>query len=371
MSMRYRAEINGLRAIAVLAVIFFHAEFVIYSINPFSGGYVGVDVFFVISGYLITSIILKDLKENRFSFLKFYERRAKRILPALLTVILASIPFAWLYMLPKAMKEYAGSILSSLAFSSNFWFWQEDSYWAEPSALKPFLHTWSLSVEEQFYIVFPITLFLIWKLTPKYMRHVLIIGGLLSILFANFMTAKAPEFSFYLLPTRGWELLAGAILAKPELNVGRNCHSILNKVMPAFGIGLILYAVYSFDKNTKHPSFITIIPVLGTMLLLCYSDKKGIVNNILSNKIMTGIGIISYNLYLWHYPIFAFSRLKNSHPSYINKIECIFFSIILALLSYFLIEKPLRYGKFFSRRTFFFGFVWLFSLLATCARIYI
>jgi len=168
MNIKYRSEIDGLRAIAVLAVVFFHAEFTIWGVNPFKGGFVGVDVFFVISGYLITSIILTDLNQNRFSFLKFYVRRARRILPALFTVMLVPVPFSWIYMFPNAMKEYAGSLLSSLFFGSNFWFGYEDSYWAGPGDLKPFLHTWSLSVEEQFYILFPVALLILWRRAKKY-----------------------------------------------------------------------------------------------------------------------------------------------------------------------------------------------------------
>ena len=196
-SLKYRPEIDGLRSIAVVAVVLYHAEFVFRGIYPLKGGFIGVDVFFVISGYLITSIILRDLQEDKFSFAKFYERRARRILPALYTVIAASIPFAWLYMLPKAMKDYAGSVLSALAFGSNIWFWQEEGYNAEPSALKPFLHTWSLSVEEQFYLLFPIVLLLIFKFFRSYFIFLLVLGFLFSLILAHFDSTRHISADFF------------------------------------------------------------------------------------------------------------------------------------------------------------------------------
>jgi len=163
MSIKYRPEIDGIRALAVIAVIFYHAKFAFLEAFPISGGFIGVDVFFVISGYLITSIILKEIRKGHFSFKQFYERRARRILPAFFIVVITSIPFAWYYMFPKSIKEYAASVLSALFFGSNFWFWSENNYAAEPNYLKPFLHTWSLSVEEQFYLLFPIVIFLLWN----------------------------------------------------------------------------------------------------------------------------------------------------------------------------------------------------------------
>ena len=212
--LKYRREIDGSRAIAVAAVVLYHADFTFRGLTVFKGGFIGVDIFFVISGYLITSIILREMAENKFSFAGFYERRARRILPALFTVMLASIPFAWMYMLPKALKEYAGSVLSGLAFGSNIWFWQEASYWTEPSALKPLLHTWSLSVEEQFYVLFPVALVLIWKFARRYLTSLFVLGFLLSLQLAHSGSVRFPDESFYLLPSRGWELLAGALLAK-------------------------------------------------------------------------------------------------------------------------------------------------------------
>ena len=183
--LKYRPEIDGLRTIAVLSVVLYHADIIFYNLNPFflkqyginffEGGFIGVDIFFVISGYLISLIILTEMSNNNFSFVSFYERRARRILPALFFVMIAAIPFAITIMQPKELIQFSGSILSALNFSSNFWFWLEDSYTAGPSALKPFLHTWSLSIEEQFYLFFPIMILVIWRYFKKYLMSILII----------------------------------------------------------------------------------------------------------------------------------------------------------------------------------------------------
>ena len=204
MSIKYRPEIDGLRAIAVIAVVLFHAEFAFTGFDPFKGGYLGVDVFFVISGFLITSIILREVQAGTFTFAHFYERRARRILPALFLVMLVSVPFAWELMLPAAFKDYAASIASSLLFGSNFWFWQGDSYWGEPASLKPFLHTWSLSVEEQFYVVFPIMVLLIWRYAQRALWGTLIVILVTSLVLAEMKSKSSPESAFYLLPALAW-----------------------------------------------------------------------------------------------------------------------------------------------------------------------
>ena len=219
MKLSYRPEIDGLRAIAVGAVILYHAQITIFGQQSFKGGFIGVDIFFVISGYLITSIILKELvNTGSFSFKHFYERRIRRILPALLFVMLVSLPFAWIYLLPSSFIDFSKSILYSLGFSSNFYFWYSgQQYGAESGMLKPFLHTWSLSVEEQFYILFPIVLLIIFKFFRKYLIHILIIGFIVSLGLAEWTSRNYPSASFYFLHTRMWELLSGSILGYLEI----------------------------------------------------------------------------------------------------------------------------------------------------------
>ena len=215
MKLNYRPEIDGLRAVAVLAVIFYHAQITILDHQPFQGGFIGVDIFFVISGYLITSIILKELiTTGTFSFKYFYERRIRRILPALLLIMLLSFPFAWSYIIPGSFIDFSKSILYSLGFSSNFYFhFTGQQYGAESGLLKPFLHTWSLSVEEQYYILFPIILLVTFKYFRKYLIHILILGFVISLGLADWGSRNYPSASFYFLHTRIWELLAGSILA--------------------------------------------------------------------------------------------------------------------------------------------------------------
>ncbi len=350
MSLKYRPELDGLRSIAVSSVVLYHADFLVAGKNPIQGGFIGVDIFFVISGYLITLIILGEMGEGRFSFGNFYERRARRILPALFTVILVSIPFAWRYMLPAAMKEYAGSILSTLAFSSNIWFWLEDSYWAAPSALKPFLHTWTLAVEEQFYLFFPPIMLVLYKFAKRQITGILLLAFFLSLVLAEYSSRNFPVAGFYLLPMRGWELLAGALIARFELKRGRTSLPLLHATMPTLGLLMICYAVFVFSAETPHPSFITLIPILGTMLLIWFCREGELISGILSSRAFVYIGLISYSLYLWHFPIFAFSRMAFEEISAIGKIALISLSVILAIASYHLVEKPTRNKARLPRR---------------------
>ena len=206
--MKYRREIDGLRALAVLPVIFFHAGF-----EAFSGGFVGVEVFFVISGYLITTIILSELEQGKFSILNFYERRARRILPALFLVMLVCIYFAWVWLLPSDMKKFSLSLVAVSVFASNILFWRESGYFDTDTALKPLLHTWSLAVEEQYFVLFPLFLMLLWRLGKRWILIILATVFVASLSLAQWGAYAQPDTAFYLLPTRGWELLIGAFAA--------------------------------------------------------------------------------------------------------------------------------------------------------------
>lgn len=348
MKLSYRPEIDGLRAIAVGVVILYHAQITILGHQPFEGGFIGVDIFFVISGYLITSIILKELvTTGSFSFKHFYERRIRRIAPALLLIMLVSLPFAWMYLLPSSLVDYSKSILYSLGFSSNFYFhYSGQQYGAESGLLKPFLHTWSLSVEEQYYILFPIVLLITFKYFTKYLIHILIFGFIVSLGLADWGSRNYPSFNFYVLPTRGWELLAGSILAYFEITLGhRSKNKTLNLILPSIGLFLIGHSMLFFNDEMFHPSFYTLSPIIGVCLIIWFSDKNELITKILSTKLFVGIGLISYSLYLWHYPIFAFARVKDSSPSEYDKFEWIVLSIMLSLISYFFVERPARNKK--------------------------
>jgi peptidoglycan/LPS O-acetylase OafA/YrhL len=363
MKLNYRPEIDGLRAIAVVSVVIYHAQIFFLDNKIFEGGFIGVDVFFVISGYLITSIIYKELvTTGSFSFKYFYGRRIRRILPALLFVILISLPFAWIYLLPHSLIDFSESILYSLGFSSNVYFWYSgQQYGAESSLLKPFLHTWSLSVEEQYYILFPIILLITFKYFKKYLIHILVLGFFISILAAEWGSRNYPTFNFYVLPTRGWELLAGSILAYFEITLGhRNKNKKLTLVLPSVGLILIMHSMLFFpdfqlitpetqlNDEIFHPSFYTLSPIIGVCLIIWFSNKDELITKILSSKLFVGTGLISYSLYLWHFPIFAFGRTTGFLQEDDTSIKLMLglIIIIISILSYFFIERPFRNRKY-------------------------
>ncbi len=349
MKLTYRPEIDGLRAIAVGAVILYHAKITIFGHQPFQGGFIGVDIFFVISGYLITSIILKELvTSGSFSFKYFYERRARRILPALLFVMLASLPFAWMYLLPSSFVDFSKSILYSLGFSSNLYFhYSGQVYDAIDGLFKPFLHTWSLSVEEQYYILFPIILLATFKYFKQYLIRILLLGFIISLGLAIWTSKNYPSLSFYFIHTRMWELLAGSILAYYEISKGhRSKNGTLNLILPSVGLILIVQSIFIFNDEMFHPSFYTLIAIIGVCLIIWFSCKDEIVTKILSTKIFVGIGLISYSLYLWHYPIFAFARVTEFFGNdIIKEISSGLVILFLSIFTYHLIEKPFRNKK--------------------------
>jgi len=347
MKITYRPEIDGLRAIAVLAVILYHAQITIFGHQLFKGGFIGVDIFFVISGYLITSIILKELEiTGSFSFKYFYESRIRRILPALIFVMLVSILFAWMYLLPSSFIDFSKSILYSLGLSSNYYFWYSGhQYGAESGFLKPFLHTWSLSVEEQFYILFPTVLLITFKYFRKYLIHFLILGFSISLVLAVWSSKNYASASFYFLPTRMWELLAGSILAYFEITDEglRFKYKILNLILPSVGLFLITYSFFFLNDKIFHPSFYTLFPIIGVCFIIWFSNKNELITKILSTKLFVGIGLISYSLYLWHYPIFAFDRVTSfTQGSLFNKLFLGIIIVPVSILSYYFIERPFR-----------------------------
>ena len=367
MKLTYRPEIDGLRAIAVGAVILYHAQITILGHQPFKGGFIGVDIFFVISGYLITSIILKELiTTGSFSFKHFYERRVRRILPALLFVMLVSLPFAWMFLLPNSFVDFSKSILYSLGFSSNFYFhYSGQIYGAESGLIKPFLHTWSLSVEEQYYILFPIVLLITFKYFRNYLIHILILGFVISLGLAEWGSRNHPSFNFYVLPTRGWELLAGSILAYFEITNGKRSEiKTLNLILPTIGLLLIGHSILFFNDEMFHPSFYTLSPIIGVCLMIWFSNKDELITKILSTKLFVGIGLISYSLYLWHYPIFAFARISNFFGNnIIYKIAFLIITIFLSSISYYFVERPFRNKKINFRKIFILIIIIIFSIM--------
>lgn len=334
MNLKYRPEIDGLRAIAVLPVILFHAGF-----STFSGGFVGVDVFFVISGYLITSIIVKDVEAGTFSFWDFYERRARRILPALFLVMLCCIPFAWMWMLPMELKAFSTSVVSVCLFASNFLFWRQSGYFDAAAEMKPLLHTWSLAVEEQYYIIFPIAILLMWRLGRRNVIGSIALVAVLSLALSEWASSHYSSANFYLLPTRAWELMAGALCSFAIVK-----HSIpRDNVLSLAGLAAIAVSVFTYDETIPFPSLYALLPVLGTCAVLLFARQGTIVGSLLSFKPIVGIGLISYSAYLWHQPLFAFARIRSlTEPTWQLMLGLAIASIAFAYLNWRFVEVPAR-----------------------------
>jgi peptidoglycan/LPS O-acetylase OafA/YrhL len=345
--MNYRREIDGLRALAVIPVIFFHAGF-----KMFSGGFVGVDVFFVISGYLITSIILHDQQRDKFSLLRFYERRARRILPALFLVIAVTCTFAYAWMLPDELKSFGQSILATTLFSNNILLAITNNYWSLSSEFKPLLHTWSLGVEEQYYVLFPLLMILGWKFFRKHVAVVLGVAALLSFAAANWGLFKKPEYTFYLLPTRAWEILVGALAAfymigKKSDNSNRLCSELLGGT----GFCLIVAAVFLIRSGQpSHATFYLTAPVLGAVLIIIFSSENTVVGKILGWRPMVGVGLISYSCYLWHQPLFALARVYSKDPpGIVTYAILLVLTFVLAYITWRFVETPCRNREEVSR----------------------
>ena len=332
--MKYRSEIDGLRALAVLPVIFYHAGF-----DLFSGGFVGVDVFFVISGYLITSIIVEELQQNEFSLTYFYERRARRILPALFFVMLISIYFAWNWMQPMQMKNFSQSLVAVSLFASNILFWLESGYFEEISEEKPLLHTWSLAVEEQYYLFFPIFLIFIWKFERKKIIFIIFTILIISLLLSEYAWRYNKVANFYLTPFRIWELFFGsitAIIIKDKTLKNNNFLSFI-------GLFAILFSILFYDETIPFPSFYTLLPVVGSVLIIIYANDKTLVAKFLSIKPLVALGLISYSAYLWQQPIFSFAKIRLlDEPSKLSMLMLSILSLLLATVTWKYIEKPFR-----------------------------
>ncbi|HEX2219825.1 MAG TPA: acyltransferase family protein [Gemmatimonadales bacterium] len=330
----YRAEIDGLRAVAVLPVILFHAGF-----GTFGGGFVGVDVFFVISGYLITGILLKEMEEERFSLLRFYERRARRILPALFLVMAACLPFAWAWMLPSEFEDFSLSVLWTSLFGSNFFFWLTSGYFDLVAEEKPLLHTWSLAVEEQFYLGFPLFFLVAMRFFGRSVAFWSVVAiAVGSLALAEVASRLRPEAAFYLLPTRAWELMAGALCAFHLHRNGRRS----NGALAWAGLGLILLAVFLFDE-TRTPSLSTLVPVGGAVLIILFAGGGTGAGRLLASRALVGIGLISYSAYLWHQPLFAFARIRlETTPGPPLMLALSAAALGLAYLSWRFVEQPFR-----------------------------
>lgn len=328
---KYLPEIDGLRAVAVLPVVLFHAD-----LPFFPGGFVGVDVFFVISGFLITKILIDEIERDNFSLIQFYERRARRLLPALFFMVMITTVLSYCIMDSRQFLDYGQSVVAVNLFASNLLFWLEAGYFESASSLKPLLHTWSLAVEEQFYLVFPVFLLLCLN---RYSLPILFFFLAVGSLIGNMLlSSHFPELVFYFPLFRAWELLAGALVAVMSINLHKNFHEAFGFI----GFGLIVGSVFTFSENVIFDGPYLMLPVTGASLLLLSSGKKTIVNFFLSRKVMVLIGLLSYSIYLWHQPIFALNKIFYLEPTAQSLTICFVLIFSVAGLSYRFVETPLR-----------------------------
>lgn len=346
--MKYKNQIDGLRALAVISVIFFHADVV-----GFSGGYVGVDIFFVISGYLITSLILQQLREQTFSLAAFWERRARRILPALFFVIFCCLPVAWIFLLPYDMQRFSGGLITIPFFLQNFYFWRNNTYFEPSTDFSPLVHTWSLAVEEQYYLLFPFFLLLTQRYKKTTLLCLVLFIALIELLMLQWIFVEKLSFKFFMLPTRGWEILIGAAVAcyAVDLNNQNKLSLRSAELFSTSGLLLILYSIIFFDKNTVFPGWATLVPTVGTALILLCVEGRTSVAKLFELKPLMAIGLVSYGAYLWHQPLLAFSRhISTEEPSSFVTSLLALASLGFGWFSYKFVEQPFRKQGLISKK---------------------
>lgn len=338
-SLAYRSDIDGLRALAVLAVIGFHA---FPAIIP--GGFVGVDVFFVISGFLISSILLKETDRQQFSLARFYARRIKRIFPALLLVLASCLGAGWLVLLSDEFRMLGQHTAAATVFASNFWLWKEVAYFDVAAELKPLLHLWSLAIEEQFYVLWPLLLFIF---TRQRRFLPLLVGLTAAISFASCQLQDTQAAMFYFPQNRAWELLLGALLACiPSLHTAHPERSVVRaNALSVAGILLVFVAIFQLDKHSIFPGWLALLPTVGAVLVIAAGNSAWLNRYILGSRPVVLVGLISYPLYLWHWPLLSFARIiEAGEPSVQIRIIALAVSAVLSCLTYLLLEKPLRTG---------------------------
>ncbi len=345
----YRPDVDGLRAVAVTSVVLYHA-----GTRGFGGGYVGVDIFFVISGFLITGVICREIEAGKFTIIAFYERRIRRIFPALMFMLLAVSAVGYAALLPAGLEELGKTMVAATLFASNFVFFKDAGYFDTPSEFKPLLHTWSLAVEEQYYIFFPVFLWLIFRYFGKRWVLFTLPTALLSLGVSTWASKTHPSAAFFLLPSRTYELLLGALVslgAFPQVKA-----PWLRNVMSLAGIAMLAWSIATFDSQTCFPGYIALIPCVGTAILVhTGADGQSPASRLLMTPPFVFIGLISYSLYLWHWPsIFLLRYSTIGSPSNVAILATVATAVTLATLCWRFIERPFR-GRdaIFRRRGLF------------------
>lgn len=339
--LKYRSDIDGLRGVAVLAVVGYHAF-----PNWLPGGFIGVDIFFVLSGFLISSIIFQNIENNSFDFLDFYSRRIRRIFPALLVLLVFCYGFGWFILFPHEYQQLGKHIASSAGFISNFIFWNEAGYFDNTAITKPLLHLWSLGIEEQFYFVWPFILWAAHKKKINWFAGTLFIGVCSFLLNVKLVYAD-PVATFYSPITRIWELLIGSLLAYATYVGWMSFKKIkyLSTLVAVLALCTLIYGMNFIHKDMKFPGFWALVPTLATAVLIAMSPNGRVNQTILSSRVLVWFGLISFPLYLWHWPLLSFARIIEGEQLGSNAtLLIVMLSIMLAWVTYVLIEKPIRYG---------------------------
>lgn len=342
----YRPDIDGLRAIAVLSVVLYH-----YGMQPLNGGFVGVDVFFVISGYLITKIIHRQVSEGRFTFADFYERRVRRIFPALFAMLAATLMAGLLILLPSDLKALSNASIATLLFASNVLFWRQSGYFDPSAELNPLLHTWSLAVEEQFYIVFPILLIIVERYAARWLKPLLALAALASFAACVALQGWQPAAMFYLSPFRAWELSLGALLAieaVPPIASRR-----LREAVAATALAVLLGSLWWTEAGLDFPGWQAAFPVVATAaLIFTGGGAPTVVHRLLAARPLVLVGLISYSLYLWHWPVIVYAKYLGGGdlPAFGFRLLLIVVSLALGAASYRWVETPFRRARTAGKR---------------------
>tara|TARA_Y100000389_G_scaffold83702_1_gene80291 strand:+ start:115 stop:2037 length:1923 start_codon:yes stop_codon:yes gene_type:complete len=347
--MNYRKEIDGLRAISILPVIFFH-----FGYPAFSGGYIGVDIFFVISGYLITTFIIKENDRKNFSLIKFYERRARRILPLLLIVLLITTSISYFLFTPTYLDFYYKSVLAALFFYSNFFFWNKSGYFETGSDINPIFHTWSLSIEEQYYLIFPLVFLFFIKIFGKKIITLLSATILIGACLSHYLSMFHPSANFYLLPFRIFQISIGVLTAILLNYYKFSKFNIFTKnIFSLFGLFLIIISIFLFNEDTLSPSLFSLIPLVGCSLVILFTNERTYIFKILTNKILVFVGLLSYGLYLWHIPILTFYKINYSINDIFDYIIILLLTFLITLITWKYVEKPFRNFELIKSKLFF------------------
>jgi peptidoglycan/LPS O-acetylase OafA/YrhL len=365
---RYRPDIDGLRALAILPVVFFHAHL------GMPGGFVGVDIFFVISGFLITTLIAEEISDRQFSLVGFYDRRVRRIFPALFVVLLLTVFVAYLSFMPPEFMLVGRSAIATALFYSNMQFWREAGYFDAVADLKPLLHTWSLAVEEQFYIVFPFLLIAIEKWYPRRRLTILVAVLAISFLLSVWWVHRQPVDAFFLMPARFWELGVGAVIALADVHgaeyprLSRMPSSRLATGMGLVGLVMIAIAVFALSEHMPFPGMTALLPCIGAALVIIAGKVRNSVSALLAARPLVFIGLISYSLYLWHWPLIVFVQYQTGHLLTATQAWLVIaVSILAAIASWWLIERPVRQRRFLRGRAGLFRLAFAMMALSCAA----